>query len=628
PDYRQLEYLKQDMLVGWIGDSLDIWSTEGKFLRRIHYGFRGGKPPRFAVNLPLIQRGGNELSYFGQEKGVMGVYSRDSDFLAPRTIKWYETFYPNSRFYGVYRIGNQASIVHKGSTSSRDSSLTDSLYVMLVEYKGEFQLLANQGRELFRQLPFSFPSKGKKEGVFKGYHLGRVGPLYPSIYYAYAKPKLEIKGDQIKLELRFTEKKQNSKEERIFRYQLSGKRSTYNETLTLISNPYANAGLTPIYQLKQGETASVITSYGYELIPAGTYKKFLAGRGNSIVAQTLDNQIICLNRAGKPMDTSTFIQLNRLKFEGGVQYLKGGSMRGGILFRDSLEFMGPFLPDHRLFILNQDTIFFVDPNQEVSLIYEPAKDQITDTIPGDISKPNSSSQGLFPYRIGQKKGFLNRKLEVLIPAVYQDISVNPLHQPGEIFFNAKKDNLYGIINLKNEWVLGPTSSGHPRKVWNDFYLKRENGKQYLLNNKWEKIHESGIDDFPYRWNRIIKGAEYIPFKKNGKYGVLSISEGIVEAAQYDSLNTNVQYSLNYFSLGKGDDFYLVDNARKEIYPDPYKQILNFYQFVKDPQKRQQYNKRVKAKYETFIALVLQERDLSYKLLLRSGEIIKLEDLEN
>ena len=112
---------------------------------------------------------------------------------------------------------------------------------MLVEYKGEFQLLANQGRELFRQLPFSFPSKGKKEGIFRRFHLGRVGPLYPSIYYEYAKPKLEIKGNQISLNIRFTEKRLNSKEERIFTYQLSGKRSGYNESLTLISNQYANA---------------------------------------------------------------------------------------------------------------------------------------------------------------------------------------------------------------------------------------------------------------------------------------------------------------------------------------------------------------------------------------------------
>jgi len=85
--------------------------------------------------------------------------------------------------------------------------------------------------------------------------------------------------------------------------------------------------------------------------------------------------------------------------------------------------------------------------------------------------------------------------------------------------------------------------------------------------------------------------------------------------------------LQYFSLGKGGEFRLVDNLRGKIYPELYKQIQNVYQFEKDPIKRKQLNKKVKDKYDSFIAMVFKTIDTNYKLLLDSGEIILLEDLE-
>lgn len=641
PKYRQLEFLTREILVGWIGEYSEIWTSKGEMLNRIKYGFREGQAPRFTVNLPAIQRGGNELDWedlkIDPGTSLVSPYARDQNFLAPRQLIHYDNFMLDTRFLGLYKVANHASMQVLSSTADtgmiahselRDSSLVDSLFLMLIEHKGEYQLLANQGIQLFRMLPFSFPSKGKTKGRFKGRHMGRVGPLYPSIYYDYVMPQLSIKGDNISLSISFTEHQANSQQKRRFSYQLQGTRSDYNEHLTLVSNNYQNKTQTALYQYQKGNSASLINAYGGTLIPAGTYKNFMAAKGYTVLGETLEGRIELLDRRGRKMSKAQFMQANKLTVKPGLLTLGAGASGGGMLYRDSLEFIGPFLPMYNIKFLREDQPVFISKDLEHSILFDIGKNQLTDTIKGILSSPTSARYpDYIPFKLNNKAGYYGSDFSILIPPKYKSLSLNLNFRKDEVFFNYTQNAQIGILNNKGEIVRGPIEGRHPFPVKKNIYKQQRSGKIFLLDSLWNPIIDKGFDKFPLRWSMLPNDIKYIPFEEGGKYGILDISGTIVEEAIHDTLVYNFALLNQYYAIGKPGQLELIDMRKGNKYPIQYKQIYRYFSYpgLKDLPKT--YLKNAKVKLKTSISAVLEEMDGRILFLLGNGQIVEGKELE-
>lgn len=640
--YRQLEFLTREILVGWIGDSSDIWTTKGEHLNRIKYGFKEGNAPRFTVNLPAIQRGGNELNMHGNGRskgmGFMGPYTRDQDFLAISQLKYYDNFMADTRFIGLYKVENQSrvKVLSKQNQTNgliplsdyRDSSSVDSVFLMLVKHQGEYQLLVNQGIQLFRQLPFTFPTKGKSQGRFKGRHMGRVGPLYPSIYYEYQAPKLEIKGAEISLSIAFTEHQASHPQKRRFTYRLQGKRSDYHERLTLVSGNYRNKTETAIYQYQKGNSVALINAYGSTLIPAGTYKNFMIARGSSVLAETLDGKIELLDRSGKEMSKARFMQINKIKVKPGIHRLIASQSGGGMLYTDSLEFMGPFLPRYDIVFLREDQPVFVNKDLEYTLFFDLNENRITDTIPGIVSAPsNARYPDFIPFKLNNRAGYYRSDFSILIPPEYKRVSLNLNHKKGKVHFTFEKKGLTGIMDINGQVVRGPIEGGLPLYLKKNIFIQRREGRKYLLDSLWNPIVDRGFQNFPFRWSMLNNDVRYIPFEEGGKYGILDMAGDIIDEAIHDTLVSNFSLLNQYYAIGKPGQLELIDTRKGYRYPDTYKMIQDFQPYARAQGFPYTYQQNVRRKLKTWIAAVLEGMDGYIYYLLGNGEIVERGELE-
>lgn len=640
--YRQLEYLTRDILVGWIEDHLEIWTSKGEKINRIKYGFEEGQAPRFTVNLPAIQRGGDESDSkelkIDEGTSLMSPYARDQNFLAPRQLVYYDNFMPNTRFVGLYKVANCAQmevLSAKGSLEPgkltpaelRDSSLEDSLFIMLIEHQGEYQLLANQGIQLFRMLPFTFPSKGKTRGRFTGKHMGRVGPLYPSIYYDYRTPKLNLKGNNISLSISFTEHQANNLQKRIFTYELRGKRSDYNERLTLVSGNYRNKTQTAIYQYQKGNSVSLIYPYGSTLIPAGKYKNFMVAKAYSLLGETFDGQIELLDHGGRKMSKAQFMRANKIKVKPGIHRLIAGAGGGGMLYRDSLEFIGPFLPLYDIKFLRNDQPVFINRDLEHSILFDIAQNSLTDTIPGILSPPNARYPAYIPFKLKNKAGYYKDDFTTMIPPIYNKLSLNLSHKKGEVFFTYVKDSQTAIMNLEGKVVRGPTTGSLPLRLTKNLYMQFRSGGKYLLDTLWNPIIERGFEKFPLRWSMLNKDIRYVPFEEKGKYGILDMAGKIVDEAIHDTLIVNFAFLNQFYGIGKPGEFELIDARKAYRYPDRYKQIYDFFTYPGVQELPRTYQQNVKSKFKSRISAVLEKSDGNILFLLANGRIVEGKELE-
>ena len=655
PQYRQLEYMTRDLLAGWIQDSLDIWTTSGEQVNRIKYGFREGQPPRFSINLPAIQRGGNELTLGGKGGmedlgylGFPGPYSRDSDFLAPRQRRYIDRFKQQEDYIGLFRVENKSAVKVRAEKSfiqvnqsdiqlpQRDSSLVDSLYVMLVRYGESYQVLASQGRQLFRLLPFTFPTKGKTQGRFKGNHMGRVGPLYPSIYYEYDRPILTLKEDQIKLEIRFTERYVYSSDQRTYTYTLTGTWSDYNERLNLVSSRYVSRTSTPLYQYQHGLSASLINVYGNEVIPAGTYRNFMVCKQGSMMAETMEGKVELLYPNGKPMDKATFMRLNKLSVKSGLQVARGGPGRGGMLYRDSLDFVGPFLPTYQIIFIDKENIspVFVDQDEDHSLLFDVAQNRVTDTLAGSIVKPQSYYSQYIPFSQGGKKGYYSSQFELMIPPQYDDLYLNTDHEYKVMHVSYRKDSTYGILDTTGRVVAGPVVGSRPKMVWGrKMYLQKKLGRVIPLDRQWKPITNQRISKFPINnWGIISNDLQLLPFQTDGKYGILSLSGEVIEPPVNDSLRLGLTYGgygygMKFFAVGNDGSYKLADALNAFIYPEVYQNIYSYFDYKQKNNWDNAYFQQATKRFNTGIIAVLERKDGEVMVLLGNGKIVKLEALQ-
>ncbi len=158
-----------------------------------------------------------------------------------------------------------------------------------------------------------------------------------------------------------------------------------------------------------------------------------------------------------------------------------------------------------------------------------------------LSVFNSEAGGGEEYSIiikGEKKGLVNKKGRVIIPAEYEDLGwTNGGTQLLENVIGFKKDGLWGILNTKNEKVTVPVYTSLTR--FNESWIVASKKLPYNSDEVFGIINAKGKAVIPFRYPkiRVHKNSLIVMEKGNDGFlfGLLNGKGKPVIQARYDML---------------------------------------------------------------------------------------------
>lgn len=204
-------------------------------------------------------------------------------------------------------------------------------------------------------------------------------------------------------------------------------------------------------------------------------------------------------------------------------------------------------------------------------------------------------------------GMIDRDHNIVIPPIYRDLN---LPQNGKVIAgleNEQGERFYGILNLKNEWLVQPQRFDH----MDDF---RDGMARVELNKKYGFVDENGKMIVPMIYDEVQTfTSNKAAVKRNGKWGAVDKTGKEIIAPQFDFMgyfsgNANVvcrdkpnsdktdkcavidetgslktpfkydsvaiQFLCGVLSVRKNGKYGFVDGNGKEVVPLIYHDVLN------------------------------------------------------
>lgn len=127
-------------------------------------------------------------------------------------------------------------------------------------------------------------------------------------------------------------------------------------------------------------------------------------------------------------------------------------------------------------------------------------------------------------------GVANMKNEIVVPIIYDDLD---LFDEGKVF-RVEKNEKWGVINSNHQiitpiiydWIyFTPTCK---------YILATKNGKSGVLNHAHQVVIPFEYDNV----SRIYDSDEMVEVKRNGKYGILKMTNEVIVPIEYDWIYTN------------------------------------------------------------------------------------------
>ena len=167
---------------------------------------------------------------------------------------------------------------------------------------------------------------------------------------------------------------------------------------------------------------------------------------------------------------------------------------------------------------------------------------------------------------GGGMGLIDKKQNVILPAKHDEI--NGFRHGMAIFKDAEgpRNYRYGVIDSTGSVVV-PCSYKYVNNMENGFISINDNGKEWYVNKKGEKIDESLVPSGDY-YNKYGIGI----VKKNGKYGCVDGNGRLITPFIYDKIEKPSDGLLRVKSNGK---YGYIDITGKEIIPVEWSNASNF-----------------------------------------------------
>lgn len=183
----------------------------------------------------------------------------------------------------------------------------------------------------------------------------------------------------------------------------------------------------------------------------------------------------------------------------------------------------------------------------------------------------------------EKYGMLNPQGEVVLPVVYDYISVPSNSFLPTAYLSIKKGNHYGVIDRKGKIVLPPK---YESVDWladvngEAVYRVEKNYKAFLLNADWEKILPGKYESiYTKHWEVGKDTTLFFQLNQNGKYGLYYPKTKTLVPPKYDYLsNSKYQVSLPYTVKVRVNDKQSFLDARsgKLLVPLEFAEVLQAY----------------------------------------------------
>lgn len=240
----------------------------------------------------------------------------------------------------------------------------------------------------------------------------------------------------------------------------------------------------------------------------------------------LDNLYGVINLDGDFVLKPVYKELSYASTPGVFQFREGETY--GLIDFDGNVLLKPLF-NYNIEFVNNGKNLIVSKEGQFGILNRKGKIKtpfIYDFIGGDFDTE------IFPFRKGEKSGFLDKKGKVVIPATF-DIAEVFKDNYAVVVSNKK----YGIINLKGDYVIDPIYDHistqarfpmipHPRNDKTRYYLKKS-GKYGLLDENLKTI-------VPFIYDEIGSFNENFAFvKKDGKYGYINIEGELVIPMEYE-----------------------------------------------------------------------------------------------
>ena len=159
---------------------------------------------------------------------------------------------------------------------------------------------------------------------------------------------------------------------------------------------------------------------------------------------------------------------------------------------------------------------------------------------------------LIPFRHKNRWGLSNQKGELVIPAIYDEVSFFDSDAPDATCFQVKKGYSYGLLDEKGEVLVPVNYSKISTYRGGDFLVTDHYGKEGLINAEGKTVFPAFFDEINY-----AKSHDIGIVKRNRKYGL--VSGKLIDKLGGSSMGEHMLDGLFIY-----DDLYIM-GVGKEVY---------------------------------------------------------------
>lgn len=158
---------------------------------------------------------------------------------------------------------------------------------------------------------------------------------------------------------------------------------------------------------------------------------------------------------------------------------------------------------------------------------------------GGLTSLRDMSNGLFAVNKEDKWGFMDEKLNIIIPYLWE--AVTPFNEDGHAIVFFKEHKRMAVIDKKGSFVLSPSCYSNASFITKNLLLVKKEGKEGVINLKGEVI-------VPVIYYNVTLKDNFFIVSVNNKYGLIDINGNeIFECIYPEIIETDKKFVVQDFA---------------------------------------------------------------------------------